>query len=633
MKHSKTIFVLLITAVLLTACGSGVTLTTSKNPPPLPTAVVPPLEDIDNAIQQWESSNITRYSIEVEERTTANFLKVRLVVVDDQIRVAQVLYKDEEGSWKNPQTMDIMVAQAYTVDALFERFRRDTLGLGPAPVNLHIYFNPYWGYPSIAQADALPTYNEEGKEVLNRAYSYSIVVQVNPLLEDTFGKDRQPTLTLIRSGGPEAWCDNLRIYSDGSSIYTDECSQTLLQRKLPDDQLLKFQNLIASFGSLDDLRAEGNQSQQLIIIGNGSGTPDANTLEAAWLLTSEFHDLLSQPFGAGVMLVYSLGNHIYNIDLLSMQSQSAELSIQGSLNGALLSPLGTLLVYSDDMGLHRIDIQTGVEELLISSTEGTYYRPLTWSQDDRLLVVRTQSGAEDIGWIWVTSGEKSWHELPLPAGYSNYGCSTGWAWSPEDALLAFTGLGYGDGCNQVPGLTLIDLELNVAQNLALCPEITTGLEDGSTIMAGAHTPAWSPDGMWLALGLDIPATEALVFPTQLVMVHPDGRNITYVTNNTVGIADHPTWSAGGLLYYSLTGVSEAEDGVYRYFPTAGETTRIISGSALHPLSISPDSEYLVYENESGLSVWSFTLGQSLPVATNQEEARTHFLGWIYEEEQ
>jgi hypothetical protein len=68
----------------------------------MPTARVPPLSEVDAALQEWKAGNASRYFLEVEESTSEHDRIVRLVVVDDQIRAAQKLEKDSQGNWSDP---------------------------------------------------------------------------------------------------------------------------------------------------------------------------------------------------------------------------------------------------------------------------------------------------------------------------------------------------------------------------------------------------------------------------------------------------------------------------------------------------------------------------------------------------
>jgi Tol biopolymer transport system component len=159
--------------------------------------------------------------------------------------------------------------------------------------------------------------------------------------------------------------------------------------------------------------------------------------------------------------------------------------------------------------------------------------------------------------------------------------------------------------------------------------VSSGEGDESTLFAGAHTPAWSPDGTWIAFGLDQDATEPNSFPTRLYRVHPDGSNLTPLTSNTLGKATNPVWAEDNSLYYGLSGVGADVDGLYHYLPADNTHALLIPGSGIHPLSISPDGEYLVYEQDQILKIWQLRLLETIAEITGEEGSFPSFAGWIF----
>ena len=224
--------------------------------------------------------------------------------------------------------------------------------------------------------------------------------------------------------------------------------------------------------------------------------------------------------------------------------------------------------------------------------------------------------------------EKKWEELPSPNGISGFGCDTGASWSPDVDIVAITGLGYGDPCNTSPGLSIADISSRTAQ-LLITPTVNSGEVNGSTLIAGAYTPAWSPDGTWIAFGLDQDAPTPLSFPTRLYRVHPDGSNLTPLTNNTQGKAINPTWGHDSTLFYGLTGAGADLNGLYHYLPAENTHTLLIPGSGILPLSISPDSEFLLYEQDQVLKIWQFRLQEVVAEISGEEENHPSFVGWIF----
>ncbi len=600
----------------------------------LPTADVPPVSDVDAAIERWDNANASDYYVEVEERRQSKTIKIRVVVAGDQVRAAQRLEQDAQGSWSEPIALPLEEARQYTIDQILAGLRQDVLGAGPAPVNLRVAFDDSLGYPVVVHAEALPTYDDSGNLVLNRDLGYDLSLKVKTLLENTFGRGRQPILSLIRSGGSEAWCDSLHVYEDGSSVYADDCRDDVLQLNLPDNRLEELQQLRARFGSLDELQDLDEGTQRLMILGTGIGSPDEETVQQAWDFAQVAHTLLSDTIGLGLTLLYEDGSSLSGFDVFNEVGQPADLQVAGALHGIAAGQQGRYLAYGDDDGVHTIDLRQGENRTLLSAPETGYYQVRSWANSGEILlshIPEEDSVPPSLG--WVSQAEDTWHDLPLPEGVSGYGCDTGASWSPEGVRLAIAGLGYGAPCNTNPGLTVVDLDRGAAEKV-VAPVIDSGTGD-SSLTAGGHTPAWSSDGEWIAFGLDQDVTSAVdpfTFPVRLYRVHPDGSNLTPLTSNGQGTAGYPAWSPEGDLYYAMNGVSAELDGIYRYDPADNSHTLVIPGSDLRPLSISPDGAFLAYQQFDGLYVWGFLQQESAQVALPEQGGLLTFSGWLQAEE-
>lgn len=627
MKFVRILLVLFLIIIGGVACSSPIA--TEEQLPELPTAKAPPITEIDAAIERWKRSDHTRYASEVIERTQVQESKIRLVVADGVIRTAQRLTKTNDGSWTEPIPLTPAEAQAYTVDAILERVRTDSLGNGPSRFNLSAVFDETLGYVSAIHAESLPTYNEEGKLILNREYSYDLSSEVRPLLEDTIGAGQQPTLTYTRNGSPAAWCETLRIFPDGVSYFTDDCLNEVLQASVPASRMEALDTLRASFASLDDIHIAEGQEERLIISGSGEGTPDATSLEAAWDLAAELHALLSEPIGLGLTATYVYNGQVTGFDVYTKTILNTDIQTNGAVRAALLTQDGTKMALSDDVGLKIMDTSTSTVTPLLSHPEEGYYLPRAWSASNQQLttsIVSESSEADfQIGSILVE--EKTWQPLPTLESRGGYGCDTGVSWSPDSDRMAITGLEYGEPCNTTPGLIVIDLSRDQATQI-VAPMIQAGTEGGETLLAGAHTPAWSPDGEWIAFGLDQDAVQPLVFPTRLYRIHPDGTSLTPLTNNSQGMAAYPVWKQDGTLYYSLSGASSDTDGIYRYNPSDNTHTMLIPGTSLHPLSISPDDEFLIYEEKGELKIWQLRLNETVATIYGEEGNFPAFAGWF-----
>lgn len=624
----KFIAVLVILTALVTACSSPATPTEQAELPPIPTPDVPPISEIDDSIELWENSHTSRYYAEVEERTQDEHWRVRLQVADNQIRAAQRVDWSSEGEWGEPVSMSLEDAQAYTIDAILQRIREDALGRGAVQYNMKTAFDSSAGYPLAVIAEALPSYTDEGKMDLNREHSYEMTVNLKPLMEDTYGVGKDQIFSLIRSGGPEAWCDNLRIFSDSTSTFGDDCRDDFLQMNVPESRMTALDELRSSFASLEDTRTDGNTSRSLTIKGTGEGTADDAAIEEAWQFAGGLYDILAQPVGLGLVMSYTYKGELFGFDVFNKNPLPSQLPISGSLRGATLSPEGTFVVFSDDAGLNLFDVDRQETSQLLSPPEGGYYLPREWSASNQLLVTLVpDSDSEPLQHGWLSTEDQTWHPLPTPEDIRGYGCDTGMSWSPEGDNLAITGLEYGTPCNSSPGLTNADVSSDSAQVL-VAPTVVSGDQEGSTLIAGAHTPSWSPDGAWIAFGLDQDAVEPLTFPTRLYRVHPDGSNLTPLTSNTVGEATHPVWAEDNSLYYGLSGAGADVDGLYHYLPSENTRTLLIPGSDIHPLSISPDEEFLVYEQDQSLKIWQIGLMETIAEIPGEEGSYPSFAGWV-----
>lgn len=628
MKNPLFIVIAVVLTLIASACSTPTPIATEVQLPLLPTPDVPSIEEVDAAIETWQNSGTTDYYYEIEEETQTGPLSIRLLVEDSEIRVAQGVDYQADGSLGEPYSISLDQAQEYTVDALLSRIRTDVLGEGDSLFNMVTAFSDTLGYPLLVHAEALPTYSEGGTLELNRQHSYDLITNLKPPLEDSYAADTSPIFTLKRSNGPEAWCDTLNILPDGSSLYVDDCRNIFWQLPTPESRLLLLNELRAKFNSLEDIQGDNGQITQLSISGTGRGTPDAATLEEAWQLSAELHDLLSSPTGLGLVMSYVYDGSYIGFDVFNKITMPAQMLQSGDLRGAILTPDGEILAYSDDDGVTAFTLQSQVAQQLLPTPEDGDYVPRAWSNSNRLIVSNYPTDEQDtIQHGWVSVEENTWHELLTPEGVSGYGCDTGLAWSPTGEQLAITGLGYGEECNRNPGLTIIDFSRNSAE-VIVAPQIESLDQGGASITAGAHTPAWSPDGTWIAFGLDQNPDKAANFPTRLYRAHPDGSNLTPLTNNSHGNATHPVWAGNGSLYYGLSAADAELDGLYHYSATNNSHTLLLPGSGIHPLSISPDGEFLLFEQQGGLKIWRIQLGEIVADITGDEDNQPAFSGWI-----
>ncbi len=591
--------------LFLSACAAQ---QPAENPsslrPALPTASVPPLESVDAAIQRWKDSGNQRYYLKVDEKTSRGLRRLHIVVDDGQVRAALVQERSGD-TWGELSSLPFAQAEKYTVDGLLARVRRDTLGAGPAPVNLKVVFDKDTGVPLVVNAEGMPSYTPDGQVQLNREFGYTLTAEIAALLEDTSGNQSGVWLELAQGNGPQNRCDHLYIFQDGASFYTDDCRQTSLPLQLPAARMDELQALAAQFSTLEDAQRENNAYRRLFIQGGGASPADEAQVQAAWKLTDQLYDLLSYPLGAGVTLIFTQDEQVFGAEMLRQTMQPARIAVRPPLYGAAVSADEQYLALSDSAGLQALNPDTGAKNtLLIAPQDDSYYRPLEWNAAGQLLLEQVfPDGGLRLGWVSIA--ESRWHDLPLPPGADSFACYSGAAWSPDGLQVAVAASGEGQDCGGFSGLALVDVQKDAA---ALVPGIA----------AAAH-PAWSADGSWLAFSM--PESDA----RRVYVVHPDGGGLAPVSANSRGRADWPVWTPDGTLLYAVQDAPAEENGLYRYDLGGGEASLLIPGAALQPVSVSPDGEFLLYRAAEVQQVWSFLREENMDVTLKQEAG---FAGWL-----
>jgi hypothetical protein len=598
--------------MLLAACGTA---TPTINPVPIPD--VPPIEEIDAAIALWSSGNNGDYFVEVEEVTLDGSTLNRIVVANGVVRAAQRLAR-ADGAWQPPTALALEDAENYTVDALLARIRRDALGEGPAPMDMLAIFDPLSGFPSVVETTALPTFTADGLLSQNRDLSYTMGIKLDILIEDTIGLGKDVLLVLTRSGGDQAWCDNLRIFTDGSSVYADDCRQTLLQLRPPADDLAILEALAAEHSNVDTVMELEGAQIHLIINGTGSVAASSETLDNLWGQATGLADLLSKPIGAGVTLLYQEASALFGFDMRTLLAQPASLDWTPPLYAVIAAPDSSFLAFADGQALRHFDVSSGDLGRFFSNPEGGQYTLRGWGSLGHVILQR--GSGDDLEWGWTHLDDTSWMPIAIKQGFA---CDTGVSISPDSPEIVI-GSG-GPECESDLGLTLIHLEDGGQRQLV---DLTISVGD-QTVGRGAHHPAWSPDGSWIAVVLDSDGASQDSLPGQLHLIRPDGGEIKILTENTGGRASYPVWSPDGQrLYYALDGAETGDDGIYEYLLATGEHSLLIDGSDLVPRSISPTDEFLAFDTPDSLSIWIFTHNSIFPVSQVTDGNRPVFSGWL-----
>lgn len=611
----------LFLTLILSACSQP-----TPTVPPLPTPDTPSILEINTAIERWESGNNQRYFVEAEEEDDLGKRLIRVVVDGGEVRAAQRL-DYLTGKYGPPIALDQSIAQNYTVDALLQRIRLDAIGEGPAPMDMLAIFDPLSGFPSVVETNALPSYNDSGKLVLNREYSYTLGVKVGVLIEDETGLTKELLFKLSRSGGPEAWCDTLRIFTDGTSIYSDDCRQILLQLRPPVEKRNELEDLAAEFGPVEQVQTTETFIQEFTLVGSGVGEPDSETLDTIWSLADELHSLLSKPIGAGITLLYTEGLELIGLDMRTFLTQPASLDISDPLYGVRVSPETGLIIYGDGSGLRWFDSKSGEEGLQLPKPSGGYYEPLSFTIGDTILVALSVDGsAPQLG--WSTRADREFTTLPDPPGAEKFCDLSSTAGSPNQRQFLIGGSA-DNACTGPAGLWLVDLDGNTVNPVVSDLGGSAGEEN---LIRSAVDPAWSGDGTWIAVGLQGFAQDGDP-PTRLYLVKPDGSELTLISENQSGHARNPTWSANGSkIFYSLDGGADHPAGIYQYDLGSSENQLLIAGDDLAPLSVSPAGEFLAFTSgvgdQASIRVWIFGFEQNAPVDTPQAAGKILFAGWL-----
>ncbi|HNB50828.1 MAG TPA: hypothetical protein PK530_02745 [Anaerolineales bacterium] len=600
---------LFITAFFLFAVVACTEPTLTPTPSGLAVPKVPPIEDVDNAIAQWKNGNNTKYSVTVEETTHEGTSRYRIVIADGKVRAAQQQAK-VDGAWQTPTAMDLVAAEQYTVNALLARVRNDVLGLGVVPMDMTVIFDPISGFPSVVDAKGLPTYNEAGNLQLNRDMGYTLTADVRVLIEDTVGKDKDPLLFVTRSGGEEAYCDTLRVYADGSSIYTDDCREVLLQLTPPEAALGQLQEWATSLGSLDETTEEAGVVYHLVLNGTGTETPGTDVLTQLWTTGRQLADMLSHPIGAGMTLLFTRHDQLYGYDMQNAMGQPSNLELVAPLYGMLSSANSATLAYADNEKLHWMDLQTGDTGVFFANPTDGHFLLRGWNNLGTLLLQRVEG--EKITWGWTSKEDPVWHGINLAD--SAFACDSGVSLNPNANEFVVAA---GGECATDSGLTLVNIADGSTRKL---------IDSQSVPGSGAYHPSWSPDGTWIAFSLTLMDTPEN--PQKIFLVRTDGSEMTAITTNTTGEASNPIWSTDGTkIYYALHNADSGADGLYVY-SLSGGAELVLEGADFRPISTSPSDEFLVYYEGASIKTYLLTHGSVFSVAEGEATDGIVFVGWL-----
>ncbi len=226
------------------------------------------------------------------------------------------------------------------------------------------------------------------------------------------------------------------------------------------------------------------------------------------------------------------------------------------------------LLYTDGLGLHVLDLDTGRDAVL--STDATPGAPfqVTWSPDRAHLAFVTKTGTSETLWVADADGNHA----------RSIGPTSGipYAWSPEGARIAVSKWDQRQGVAE-EFLWVVDIDGTGSQRF------------GATFWKDSGGPAWSPDGSEIAL-----TTRDSDHGVIVVDVAAGTSRPLFQAGGQYG----PQWSPDGSLVAYSTGSAGNLDAVR----PDGTAHRILAVGGPWWLGWSPDAHSIAFATaDAGLS--------------------------------
>jgi Tol biopolymer transport system component len=277
----------------------------------------------------------------------------------------------------------------------------------------------------------------------------------------------------------------------------------------------------------------------------------------------------------GEFLVYSTQNNSGGDDLwiVNRYGTDAHLLVDCGVDhclSAVWSMDNTQIAYANEedspdvavsAGASRIwlvDVASGQTVLLYQDRSILGANP-SWSPDGKKIAFY-DAGSQNIHVLNLETKK----EILLPTRIEMVGC-----WSPDSQKMLFNDIQI---INEAP--TVIIYQADLTDN-SILPFI-----GGDSIGTDYYIPAWSPDGLWIAIGS---GSSSGASGKQIEILNPDGREYKMITNDLTYSHSSYHWDfSGKKLLYQQYKLGQAITGpsIMVWDMATGETTTVVENGAL-----------------------------------------------------